>query len=126
MKRKLSSVVAVVVIVSALFTAVAYACSGLRSMQMVLQASRHDSSSGAGPCGQQQQDICDYVRYRMLSIQASSPQTDIDLGSSTLANITFPEVSKLPDILSGHAGLHDAFYPGFEISPHFLHVVLRI
>lgn len=94
-------------------------------MQLAFHYSSMDGGMGEGdPCSQHKQDICNFVRYRMLSIQASSAQTEAPLVSSIPLHPASTFV--LPEILLGSTLARNVFYPGFEISPHYLHLVLRI
>ena len=96
-------------------------------------ASMHNPSDNpmmAGqPCGQSKPNhsiVCESVRYRMLSVQAESPQINFSLVPSTLLNTIFVE-----DLLALSALL--AAPPGAAAvdslsrhSPRLSHVVLRI
>jgi hypothetical protein len=126
MSKRPFSLVAVVLITSVLWTAMAHACSDLRSMQANLQAPCDHNSSQDEPGGKAKKDDCDSVRYSMLSTQASSSEPELDkihsipldqacLTSVSLArNLSFLWRSQAPP------------FSGLGISPQLFYVVLRI
>jgi len=76
--RKSSLLVAAALVLSLLFNSVVYACSKLAPLGMALQSSSMETMDGMNggaverdPCARHEQDICKFVRNRMLSIQPS-------------------------------------------------------
>jgi hypothetical protein len=118
------------VLLSIVSVAIVHACSGLDGMHMASMHNPSDNPMMAGqPCGQTKPNhsiVCESVRYRMLSVQAESPQITLSLLPSTLLNTISVE-----DILPQTAFL--AAPPGAvpvdslsRHSPRFSHIVLRI
>ena len=126
MSKRPFSLVAVVLITSVLWTAMAHACSDLRSMHANLQAPCDHNSSQDEPGGKAKKDDCDSIRYGMLSTQASSSEPELDkihaipldkalLASVSLArNLSFLWRSQGPPLI------------GLGVSPRLSHVILRI
>jgi hypothetical protein len=96
-------------------------------------ASMHNPSDNpmmAGqPCGQTKPNhsiVCESVRYRMLSVQAESPQIILGLLPSTLLKtISIQDLLPLPALLAAPPGA----VPVDSLSrhsPRFSHIVLRI
>ena len=99
-------------------------------MHMASMHNPSDNPMMAGqPCGQTKPNhsiVCESVRYRMLSIQAESPQNGLTLLSAPL-----PDTISVDDLLPLSALL--AAPPGAvpldslsRHSPRFSHIVLRI
>jgi len=128
--KRPSFLLAWTLVFSVLFTAIVYACSGLASMQMSSLHASHAFMDGEmgdkNPCGERKQDICQSVRYRMLSIQSSSYQAGTSLYVSTLPQDASIERFLLPD--ASHAYLPSAivFNPLFKRSLVYSDLVLRI
>jgi hypothetical protein len=96
-------------------------------------ASMHNPSDNpmmAGqPCDQTKPNhsiVCESVRYRMLSLQAESPQINLSLLPSTLLNpISVDDLLPLSALLAAPPGA----VPLDSLSrhsPRFSHIVLRI
>ena len=116
----------IVVICSLLFTAIVYACSGLRSVEMRFASAAIDNSAmDRGPCSKHKQDLCKSVRYQMLSLQASSPAAEINRHVSTIlqsAHFNLPlMISFLPA-----AGPGSVLSPAFKLSLPGFNQILRI
>jgi hypothetical protein len=121
---------ALLVLLSIVSVTIVHACSGLDGMPM---ASLHSSSENpimrAPPCDHSDpnhSDVCESVRYRLLSIQVESPQNAL-----TILSVPLPETISVEDLLPV-AALR-AGPPGAvpvdslsRHSPHFSHIVLRI
>lgn len=124
--KKPSFLVALTLIFSVLFTAIVYACSGLDPMRMSFHpASMNGGTVERGPCSEHKQDICKSVRYRMLSIHASSPPAEIPLYSSTFPQVSI-EVPVRSEASLATLPLETAFHPVFKLSLTYSYLVLRI
>jgi hypothetical protein len=81
------------------------------------------------PCDQTQPGhsmVCESVRYRMLSVQAESPQINLSLLPSTLLNtISVEDLLPLSALLAAPPGAA-AVDSLSRHSPRFSHIVLRI
>ena len=70
--------------------------------------------------------VCESVRYRMLSVQAKSPQINLNLLPSTLLNtISVEDLLPLSALLAAPPGAA-AVDSLSRHSPRFSHIVLRI
>ena len=125
MSKRGFSLLALTLIASVFFTVVVHACSDLRSMQTALQAPCNHSSSQNEPRGKPAKDNCDFVRYGMLAIQASSETELVKLYSIPLQDVLFVAFS-LPDSLPLFWRSQSPPFSGLGASPHLAHVVLRI
>src|ERR671923_2037172 len=126
MSRRISSLVAIGLIASMIFTAVLHACSDLSSMQSVFKAPCEHNSSQDRSGNKAEKRDCDLVRYGMLSTKASSSHPEmvklfsIPLDHAILLNVSLPDPlpvlwrSEGPPLL------------GPFVSPRLSHVVLRI
>jgi hypothetical protein len=126
MSKRPFSLVAVVLITSVVWTAMAHACSDLRSMHANLQAPCDHNSSQDEPGGKAKKDDCDSVRYSMLSTKASSSHPElfklfsIPLDHALLLNVSLSDTLSLLWRSQGPPLL------GLGVSPRLSHVVLRI
>ena len=127
MAKQLTTATAIVLIFALLFVSVVYACSGLDPLRM---AFGHSSmSTGAverGPCSEQKQDICQSVRHRMLSIQASASQPAVPLHDSTVPLASSVDTPVPMDILAASLRSPTSFPPFFKIALTYSYLVLRI
>lgn len=125
--KKVSFLLASILIFSVLFTAIVYACSGLDPMRM---AFHHGSMDGGtverGPCSEHKQDICKSVRYRILSIQASASQPAVPPQSSTVPLASSVDTPVPMDILAASLRSPTSFHPFFKIPLTYSYLVLRI
>ena len=121
-----SRLIPILVTSSLLFTSIAYACSGLRSMEMNFASTAiDDSAMERGPCNNHKHDICKFVRDQMLSVLPSSPLADIALHISTIVQAAHFEMPLLMNLLpAGPPGV--LFHPVFKSSFPFSNQVLRI
>ncbi len=121
---------ALLVLFSVLSVTIVHACSGLDGMPM---ASLHNTSENpmmAGePCHQTKPNhniVCEFVRYRMLSIQAEFAPNSLALLPSTLpGTISVEDVIPLTPWLAAPPGAA-AVDSLSRHSPHFSYIVLRI
>jgi hypothetical protein len=121
---------AFLVLFSFMFVAIVHACSGLDGMTM---ASLHNTSEnpmmGGEPCGKTKpnhNNVCESVRYRMLSVQAEPAQNGLTFLQSTLPNtISAADLIPLGALLAAPPGaaVIDSF-PRHSL--RFSHIVLRI
>jgi hypothetical protein len=124
--RRIFSLVAIGLISSLFYTAVAHACSDLRSRQLLLQPACNHMASEKEPLGKKEKDNCDSVRYGMLSTKASSSHPElfklfsISLDHALLLNVSLPDTLPLLWRSEGPPLL------GLGVSPRLSHVVLRI
>jgi hypothetical protein len=122
-----SQLISILVAFSLLFTAVVYACSGLRSMEMgSVSAAMDNSTMEPGPCSKHKQDICKSVRDQMLSLKASSSVADIVLHLSTVLQSMHVEAPLLINLLSTAGPPGVVFRPVLKLSFPFSNQVLRI
>lgn len=121
-----SRLIPILVISSLIFTSIAYACSGLRSMEMNFASTAIDNSAmERGPCNNHKHDICKFVRDQMLSVLPSSPLVEVALHISTIVQAAYFEMPFLIDLLpTGPPGV--LFNPVFKSSFPFSNQVLRI
>ena len=118
------------VLLSIVSVAIVHACSGLDGMHMASMHNPSDNPMIAGqPCDQTKPNhsiVCESVRYRMLSVQAESPQIILGLLPSTLLNtISIEDLLPLSALLAGPPGAA-AVDSLSRHSPRFSHIVLRI
>ena len=127
MRRSL--LISLLVIFSLLFTSVVYACSGLSLLQVSsMSASMDDMATEGGPCKNEKQDVCKFVRDRMLSIQPA-PYKAADVQQPILLLLPIPmsiDVSKHIAFSSSSAAWKIAFHSVFKISLSLSSSVLRI
>jgi hypothetical protein len=121
-----SRLIPILVTSSLLFTSIAYACSGLKSMEMSFASTAMDNSAmERDPCNNHKHDICRFVRDQMLSVLPSSPLEDIAFHISTIVQAAHFEMSLLRNLLpTGPPGV--VFYPVLKFSFPFSSQVLRI
>ena len=126
MSKRLFRRVAIVLIASVLFTAVAHACSDVRSTQAVLQAPCDHDASRDNPRSKAFKDNCDSVRYGMLSTQVAPSQVELfELYSNSVYHVRLVSVS-LPDVLPLFWRSKGPPVIGLGLSPLLSHVVLRV
>jgi hypothetical protein len=124
--RRIFSIVALALVASLFYTAVAHACSDLRSMQVRLQAPcNHMPSETEPPLSKEETANCDYVRYGMLSIQPSPSQTEL-LTFAVVLHQTMPSIAPLEAVLSSFWQSQSPPFQRFGLSPQASQVVLRI
>ncbi len=122
-----SQLISILVAFSLLFTAVVYACSGLRSMEMgSVSAAMDNSTKEPGPCSKHKQDICKSVRDQMLSVPPSSPLADIALHISTILQASHFDDLLLMKLLPATGPPGVVFHPVSKLSYPFSNQVLRI
>ncbi len=126
MSKRPFSLVAVVLITSVIWTAMAHACSDLRSMHANLQAPCDHNSSQDEPGGKAKKDDCDSVRYGMLSTQASSSEPELDkIHSIPLDKALLASVSLARNLFCLWRSQGPPFL-GLGVSLQLSHIVLRI
>jgi hypothetical protein len=122
-------IVPLLVVISFLFVSIIHACSGLDAMvSPSLYNSSDDPMIGGKPCehSKPKKDICQFVRYRMLSIRAESIQDDLSVSTLALPNLVNVHAS-LPLIdLFGEAERIAFGSSFFRPPPHGSRLVLRI
>ncbi len=127
MAKRLSTATAIIVIFPLLFVSIVYACSGLNSMGMAFHRSSMDGGAmERGPCSERKQDICEFVRYRMLSIQTSVSQAAVPLHDSTVPLASSVDTLVPMDILTASLRSPTSFHPFFKIPLTYSYLVLRI
>lgn len=125
--KRPSNRIAVAVAFYILFVSVVYACSSLYFAQMAFHPST--TSNGKierGPCSEKKQDICQSIRYSMLSIQSSIPSTQMALYNSQISQKVTAEAPFRLDFSVASSLLTTAFHPIFKLSLPFSYLVLRI
>ena len=121
---------ALFVLLSIVSVTIVHACSGLDSMTKASLHNTSDNPMMAGePCHNtkpNKNNVCESVRYRMLSIQAESPQIHFSLLPSTLINtISIDDLLPLAALLAAPPGAA-AVDSLSRHSPRFSYIVLRI
>jgi hypothetical protein len=125
--KQLSNTIAVAVAFYLLFVSVVYACSSLYAAQMTFHPSAASNGNiERGPCSEKKQDICQSVRYSMLSIQSSISSTKIALYASQISQKATVEIPFPFDFSVAALSLTTAFHPIFKLSLPFSYLVLRI
>lgn len=127
MSKRSLALVAVVLVVSVLYTVVAHACSDLNSMQAILDVPCDHKSAQDEPVSKSEKDNCDTIRYGMLSAQAALSHTELFnlLHSSPVYQALLVGASLLADSLVFCRPQGPPF-PGPGVSQRLSHVVLRI
>ena len=126
MSKRLFPRVAIALIASVLFTAVAHACSDLSTMQAILQAPCDHRASWDEPRGKTEKHECDSVRYAIVSTQALPSQTELlKLYSMPIYEALLAGIS-LRDILPLFWRSQGPPHGGLGVSSLLSHVVLRI
>jgi hypothetical protein len=124
--RRAFPFVAIALISSVFYTAVAHACSDLRSMQVRLQPRcNHMPSETEPPLSKKENPNCDYVRYGMLSTQRSPSQTEL-LTFTVVQHQPIAITVPLHDILTSFWRFQPPPFHQFRLSPQASQVVLRI
>jgi hypothetical protein len=127
MVRHLSTATVIAVIFFILFASVAYACSGLGSMQILpLHASMNAEKMEKDSCDETKEEICQFLRHRMVSIQASRSQAEILVHGSTLPQAVLIKVPMTLDLSLVSAPSLFTFHPLFKLSLTYSYLVLRI
>lgn len=122
-----SRLMSFLIVFSVLFASVAYACAGLNSMPVSSMSSVMDNEAvEAGPCSDDKQDACESLRYRMISIERSSAQTEISPISTALPCAVLTESSPLPDMFLATLLARTVSDSISQISPYLSRVILRI
>jgi len=121
--RKIRFILALSLVLAVLFTSIVYACAGLASIGIVAHSGSMNSKVERGPCGEHKQDMCQSVRERTLSVQASLPATKLSPWSS-------PAFSwEIPLLVNGsgeHLLFDAAYHPLFKLPLIYSYLVLRI
>jgi hypothetical protein len=90
-----------------------------------MSAAMDNGAMDGDPCSKHKQDLCKFVRYQMLSLQASSPAAEINRHVSTIlqsAHFNLPlMISFLPA-----AGPGSVLSPAFKLSLPGFNQILRI
>ena len=124
---RVSRLTSFIAALSLVFTAVVYACSGLSSLpSRSLSAAMDHNGMEGGPCNNHKQDICKFIRHEMISVQSSSPLTELAFQIWTIvqaADFDDPVLIKLLPA-TGPPGV--VFHPVSKISYPFSNQVLRI
>ena len=121
--RRVSFILASSLVLALLFTSIVYACAGLASIRIAPHSASMNSKVERGPCGEHKQDICQSVRERSLSIQASVPATDLSRGSPSALP---QEIAPLSNSSSEHLLLATAYHLFFKLPLTYPYLVLRI
>ena len=110
-----------------LFTSVVYACSGLNVPPMSSMSAAMDNGAMDGdPCSRHKQDICKFVRYQMLSLQASSPAAEINLHVSTILQSAHSDLPLMISFLPAAGPPGSVLSPAFKLSLPGFNQILRI
>lgn len=110
-------------VLALLFTSIVYACSGLASIGIAPHSGSMNNKVERGPCGEHKQDMCQSVRERTLSVQASLPATDLSRGSPSGLPV---ETYLVPNAFSEHLLFPTAYHPFFKLPLIYSYLVLRI
>lgn len=126
MLKKLSIITASIVTFAFVFISIAHACSGLASMNPIMQQSPMNMGAGdSSPCGNEKPDICKSVRDSMLSVKPAGSGID-----SPEKTVSLPLISFVRPILSGFLPLvlvsKASFHPVFKLPLSYSYLVLRI
>ena len=123
MLKKLSIIAASIVAFAFVFVSIAHACSGLNSMNPVMQQSPMNMGASDGvPCGKEKPDICKSVRDSMLSVKPSLSAPEQMVAPLQLSiDARFVLVS-LPSTWVSEA----RFHPVFKLPLSLSYLVLRI
>jgi hypothetical protein len=124
MTKRTVPLIASVLISAVLFTVVAHACSAFASIQAIVQAPCDHDAAQNETRGKPEKANCDFVRYGILSVKASSAEPEFSkLYSTASIAIVFLELTgSLPSFRRSQGP------PLVELpsSPHRSQVVLRI
>lgn len=126
MSKRPLLLIALGLIVSILFTAVAHACADVKTIQAAMQIPCDHSAPRNEPLNKTDTDNCDAIRYAMLAIQASPCQTQLVKFHAILSHQSLP-VTVLP--LDYHPWFVRSHAPPFsrsDTSPYLSRVILRI
>lgn len=128
MAKKLSSLIAIILTFSFLFTSIVYACSGLDSMLMVShEASTDREARDMGPCSEQKPEICKSLRDQFLSIRdSSSSKAAILVYDSTVLEEVSTEIPLTSELSLLSRSLPIGFHPFFKLPLIYSYLVLRI
>jgi len=106
--RRIRFVLAFSLVLAVLFTSIVYACAGLASIGIAPHSSSMNSKVERGPCSEHKQDICQSVRQRSLSVQASLPATGLSPWSPPAFSWEIP-------LLSNGSGEHLLFETTYHL-----------
>ena len=110
-------------VLAVLFTSIVYACAGLASIGIAPHSGSMNSKVERGPCGEHKQDMCQSVRERTLSVQASLPATELSPWSPPAFSW---EIPLLVNGAGDHLLLDAAYHPFFKLPLIYSYLVLRI
>src|SRR3990167_4113333 len=111
--RRVSFILASSLVLALLFT----------SIRIAPHSASMNSKVERGPCGEHKQDICQSIRERSLSVQASVPATDLSRGSPSALP---QEIAPLSNSSSEHLLLATAYHLFFKLPLTYPYLVLRI
>jgi hypothetical protein len=126
MSKTLSIITASVAAFLIVFLSVAHACSGLVSMNRVMQQSPMNMGARDGsPCDKETDDICKAVRDSMLSVKPSAAGIDNVGEPFSTAPISFA-TPNLPSLSPVAFVSGISFHPVFKLPLSLSYLVLRI
>jgi hypothetical protein len=127
--RKLSAVAGLTTVLFLLSLSLTYACPDLGRVDSApRRALMHDGMPQETPCGEQKQEICDFLHDSFLSIQASSYRAT-NIQQSILFLVPIPHFIGISDqiaCLSDSAIWQIAFHSVFKIPLSLSSSVLRV